>query len=77
LILQLRDRLGATFVVVSHELQSIFTIADDSVLLDAGTRTMRAQGNPRQLLQHSTDPAVREFLTRGESAAEDAATKSA
>jgi phospholipid/cholesterol/gamma-HCH transport system ATP-binding protein len=77
LILQLRDSLGATFVVVSHELQSIFTIADDSVLLDAGTRTMRAQGNPRQLLQHSTDPAVREFLTRGESAAEDAATKSA
>jgi phospholipid/cholesterol/gamma-HCH transport system ATP-binding protein len=64
LILQLRDSLGVT-------------IADDSVLLDAGTRTMRAQGNPRQLLQHSTDPAVREFLTRGDSAAEDTATKSA
>lgn len=66
LILQLRDSLGATFVVVSHELASIFTIADNSVFLDAHTRTMRAQGNPRELLKNSSDPAVREFLTRGE-----------
>jgi phospholipid/cholesterol/gamma-HCH transport system ATP-binding protein len=66
LILQLRDSLGATFVVVTHELASIFTIADNSVFLDATTRTMRAQGNPRELLKNSTDPAVREFLTRGE-----------
>jgi len=65
LILQLRDSLGATFVVVTHELQSIFAIADNSVFLDTNTRTMRAQGNPRELLQHSTDPQVREFLTRG------------
>jgi phospholipid/cholesterol/gamma-HCH transport system ATP-binding protein len=70
LILQLRDSLGATFVVVSHELQSIFAIGDNSVFLDTNTRTMRAQGNPRELLQHSTDPYVREFLTRGESAPE-------
>jgi len=68
LILQLRDSLGATFVVVTHELASIFTIADNSVFLDPITRTMRAQGNPRELLKHSTDPAVREFLTRGEPA---------
>jgi len=67
LILQLRDSLGATFVVVSHELQSIFAIADNSVFLDTNTRTMRAQGNPRELLRNSTDPYVREFLTRGES----------
>jgi len=66
LILQLRDSLGATFVVVSHELASIFTIADNSVFLDPVTRTMRAQGNPRELLKSSPDPAVREFLTRGE-----------
>lgn len=65
LILQLRDSLGATFVVVTHELASIFTIADNSVFLDPNTRTMRARGNPRELLEHSTDPAVREFLTRG------------
>lgn len=65
LILQLRDSLGATFVVVSHELASIFTIGDSSIFLDPNTRTMRASGNPRELLEHSTDPAVREFLTRG------------
>jgi len=69
LILQLRDSLGATFVVVTHELASIFTIADNSVFLDPETRTMRAKGNPRELLAQSTDPAVREFLTRGGPAA--------
>jgi phospholipid/cholesterol/gamma-HCH transport system ATP-binding protein len=69
LILQLRDSLGATFVVVSHELASIFTIADNAVFLDPTTRTMRAQSNPRELLKHSTDPAVHEFLTRGEHSA--------
>ena len=46
LILQLRDSLGATFVVVTHELASIFTIADNSVFLDPDTRTMRAHGQP-------------------------------
>jgi phospholipid/cholesterol/gamma-HCH transport system ATP-binding protein len=75
LILQLRDSLGATFVVVTHELASIFTIADNSVFLDPITRTMRAQGNPRELLKHSTDPAVREFLTRGEPATPAASLK--
>jgi phospholipid/cholesterol/gamma-HCH transport system ATP-binding protein len=67
LILELRDSLGATFVVVSHELPSIFTIADNSVFLDTHTRTATAQGNPRELLKNSTDPYLREFLTRGES----------
>jgi phospholipid/cholesterol/gamma-HCH transport system ATP-binding protein len=75
LILQLRDSLGTTFVIVSHELASIFTIADNSVFLDPNTRTMRAQGNPRELLKNSTDPAVREFLTRGENSAPPAANK--
>jgi phospholipid/cholesterol/gamma-HCH transport system ATP-binding protein len=67
LILELRDSLGATVVVVSHELASIFTIADDSILLDAESRTVRARGNPKELREHSTDPKVRAFLTRGES----------
>jgi phospholipid/cholesterol/gamma-HCH transport system ATP-binding protein len=67
LILQLRDCLGATFVIVTHELHSIFAIADNSVFLDTHTRTMRAQGNPRDLLEHSEDPYVLEFLSRGES----------
>jgi len=73
LILQLRDSLGATFVVVTHELQSIFAIGDNSVFLDSNTRTMRAQGNPRDLLKNSADPYVREFLTRGEPAAKPTA----
>jgi phospholipid/cholesterol/gamma-HCH transport system ATP-binding protein len=75
LILQLRDSLGATFVVVTHELASIFTIGDNSVFLDPLTRTMRAQGNPRDLLKNSTDPAVHTFLTRGEAAAKPEAVK--
>ncbi len=66
LILELRDSLGATVVVVTHELASIFTIADDSIFLDADSRTMRAQGNPKELLEHSTDAKLRAFLTRGE-----------
>ena len=73
LILELRDSLGATIVMVTHELASIFTIADNSVFLDPNTRTMRAEGNPRELLKNSTDPAVREFLTRGEAAVQPAA----
>ena len=66
LILQLRDSLGTTFVVITHDLASIFTIADNSIFLDGKTRTMRAQGNPRELVERSKDPEVREFLTRGD-----------
>ncbi len=66
LILALRDSLGATVVVVSHELPSIFTIANNSVFLDAETHTMIARGDPHELLTHSTEPRVLEFLTRGE-----------
>jgi len=67
LILALRSSLGTTIVVVTHELSSIFTIATDSIFLDAETRTLIAQGPPEQLLEDS--PAkVREFLQRGEPA---------
>jgi phospholipid/cholesterol/gamma-HCH transport system ATP-binding protein len=66
LILELRDSLGATVVVVTHELASIFRIADDSVFLDAETRTAIAGGPPKELLEHSIDPKVQLFLTRGE-----------
>ncbi|HNQ88461.1 MAG TPA: ABC transporter ATP-binding protein [Verrucomicrobiota bacterium] len=65
LILELRDSLGATLVVVTHELASIFEIADDSIFLDADAKTIGASGNPRDLLKHSTDPKVRAFLMRG------------
>ncbi len=65
LILQLRDNLGTTVVVVTHELTSIFRIADRALFLNARTRTMTALGSPRQLLREAKDPAVREFLSRG------------
>ncbi|HEY7168944.1 MAG TPA: ATP-binding cassette domain-containing protein [Candidatus Binatia bacterium] len=65
LILELRDSLGATVVVVTHELASIFTIGNNSVFLDAETRTMTAGGDPKELLAHSNNPTVRRFLTRG------------
>ncbi len=65
LILELRDSLGATVVVVTHELASIFAIADDSVFLDADTHTAIAHGNPHALMQTCEHPKVREFLRRG------------
>lgn len=68
LILQLRDSLGATVVMVTHELASIFGVADNAIFLNAQTRTLTAWGSPRQLLKEAEDPAVREFLTRGEEA---------
>ena len=66
LILQLRDSLGATVVVVTHELASIFSIGNNSVFLDPEAKTMTASGDPKALLKESTDPVVIEFLTRGE-----------
>lgn len=65
LILELRDSLGATIVIVTHELPSIFAIGDDSVFLDPELKTMIAQGHPRKLLAELRDPKVRSFLTRG------------
>jgi phospholipid/cholesterol/gamma-HCH transport system ATP-binding protein len=66
LILELRDSLGATVVMVTHELASILTIGTNSVFLDADTKTMIAQGDPKKLLAESCDPKVRQFLTRGD-----------
>jgi len=66
LILELRANLGATIVVVTHELASIFTIANNSVFLDAESRTQIATGDPHDMLAHSKDPRVRKFLTRGQ-----------
>jgi phospholipid/cholesterol/gamma-HCH transport system ATP-binding protein len=73
LILELRDNLGATIVVVTHELASIFAIGNNSVFLDAESRTMIAHGDPKDLLAHSTDHRVRTFLTRGAEDAEKSA----
>ena len=65
LILELRDSLGTTLVVVTHELPSIFAIGTNSVFLDVETKTMSASGDPNVLLKESKDPNVRSFLTRG------------
>ncbi|HBZ72002.1 MAG TPA: polyamine ABC transporter ATP-binding protein [Deltaproteobacteria bacterium] len=64
LILDLRDSLGSTIAVVTHELSSIFTIGDNSVFLDTESRTMIATGHPKELLAHCDLPGVHRFLTR-------------
>jgi phospholipid/cholesterol/gamma-HCH transport system ATP-binding protein len=65
LILDLRDSLGTTIVVVTHELASIFIIGNNSIFLNVDSRTMTASGDPKKLLAESKDPTVRRFLTRG------------
>jgi phospholipid/cholesterol/gamma-HCH transport system ATP-binding protein len=66
LILELRASLGATIVVVTHELASIMTIGDNSIFLDVETKTMLAVGNPKMLRDASPEPKIRAFLSRGE-----------
>jgi phospholipid/cholesterol/gamma-HCH transport system ATP-binding protein len=66
LILELRASMKATVVVVTHELDSIYTIADDSIFLDSESRTMIARGRPRDLASGAASPKVRNFLARGE-----------
>ena len=66
LILELCSSVGATIVVVTHELRSIFAIGNNAVFLDVERKTMTASGNPKRLLSESRDPAVRRFLTGGE-----------
>ena len=65
LIVELRDSLGATMVMVTHELPSIFSVADNCVYLDADTHTMIAGGDPKRLKTDCEDPKVHAFLTRG------------
>jgi phospholipid/cholesterol/gamma-HCH transport system ATP-binding protein len=65
LILEIRDSLGATIVVVTHELASIFAIGNNSVFLDPDTKTMIASGDPKRLVSSSQDERIHRFLTRG------------
>ena len=67
MIVELRDSLGTTVVVVTHDLASILAIGDNSVYLDADTRTMIATGHPQDALKQG-DARVRRFLTRGKAA---------
>jgi phospholipid/cholesterol/gamma-HCH transport system ATP-binding protein len=63
-ILSLRQHLGLTFVVVTHELQSIFAIADRAIMLDPVSRGIIATGQPADLRDHSGDARVRQFFNR-------------
>ena len=65
LILRLRDTRGVTFVVVTHELPSIFKIADRCAMFDRARQAMIALGRPAELRDTSDDAFVREFFTRG------------
>ena len=65
LILELRESLGATVVIVTHELASIYAIATKSVFLDGDSKTMLANGDPKTLLRECTNATVLNFLTRG------------
>jgi len=66
LVLDIRERTGAAVVFVSHELPSLFAIADDGIFLDADSKTPIAHGSPRALRDSSTHPTVRAFLAREE-----------
>ncbi len=65
LIIELNRSLGTTIVVVTHELSSIFAIGNNSIFLDASTKSITAQGDPKELLKNPPNKEVYEFLTRG------------
>jgi len=64
LILSLRDQFNATVIVVTHELDSVFAIADRVIMLDKNTKTIVADGSPEELLNNSENEWVRSFLDR-------------
>ncbi len=66
LIVEIRDSMGGTVVIVTHELASIFSIATNAVFLDTGSKTQLDCGDPRHMLHHSDHELVRRFLSRGE-----------
>jgi len=65
LILELRDTLKTTVVIVTHELASIFAIGTNCIFLDAESKTQLATGDPRELRDHCPNDKVRSFLWRG------------
>ena len=70
LILDLRDSLGTTIVIVTHELDSIYTVADRCIVLDKARRGIVAMGHPKDLRDHSPDAFVRAFFNRQPTAKE-------
>ncbi len=65
LILQIRENLRTTIVMVTHELPSIFAIGTNSIYLDARTKTVIARGDPNELLKNPPNETLEHFLTRG------------
>lgn len=64
LILSLREGLGMTFVIVTHELASIYAVADRVIMLDKQKQGIIAEGRPQDLRDHSENPYVRKFFRR-------------
>ena len=64
LIIHLNRTLGTTMVIVTHELASIFTVADRIIMLDKQSKGIIAEGDPRYLRDHSRDPFVSRFFNR-------------
>jgi phospholipid/cholesterol/gamma-HCH transport system ATP-binding protein len=64
LIKSIRAGIGTTMIIVTHELQSIFSIADRVIMLDKGAKGIIAEGDPRWLKDNSTDPRVKAFFNR-------------
>jgi len=75
LIRELAHHFGITFVIVTHELASIYKIADRVIMLDSRTRTIIAEGKPAELREHAADPWVRRFFNREADSAEAAQPK--
>jgi phospholipid/cholesterol/gamma-HCH transport system ATP-binding protein len=69
LILRLNEQMGTTFVIVTHELPSIYSIANRVIMLDQKTQGIIAEGDPAELRDHSTEPFVRQFFHREAEAA--------
>ena len=65
LMIEINKNLNTTLVVVTHELQSIFNIANNSIYLDAEIKRISASGNPLELLKNPPNDRVKQFLTRG------------
>ncbi len=74
LILQINKSLGTTMVVISHELPSVFTIADRVIMLDTESKGIIADGDPRELRDHSKDPIVHAFFNREPATGQESAT---
>ncbi len=64
-MIEINKNLNTTLVVVTHELQSIFAIASNSIYLDATTKTITASGNPHDILKNPPNERVKQFLLRG------------